>query len=117
MHEEDAASVGGVMHCFTETLAVAERAMGMGFQISISGIVTFKNASALKSVVEAVPLNRLLIETDAPYLAPVPFRGKINEPAYVRLVAEEVARIKRVSFDDVARQTTTNFFELFRPPG
>jgi TatD DNase family protein len=116
MHEEDAASVGGVMHCFTESLAVAERAMAMGFQISISGIVTFKNASTLKSVVEALPLDRLLIETDAPYLAPVPFRGKTNEPAYVRLVAEEVARITQIPLDDVARQTTRNFFELFRPP-
>lgn len=117
MHEEDAASVGGVMHCFTESLAVAERAMEMRFQISISGIVTFKNASSLKSVVEALPLERLLIETDAPYLAPVPFRGKTNEPAYVRLVAEEIARVKRVAFDDVARETTRNFFELFKPPG
>ena len=105
------------MHCFTESLAVAERAIEMRFQISISGIVTFKNASMLRSVVEALPLERLLIETDAPYLAPVPFRGKTNEPAYVRLVAEQVARVKRVPFDEVARKTTKNFFELFQPPG
>jgi len=117
MREENAAAIGGVMHCFTESLAVAQQAMEQHFYISISGIVTFKNASALKQVAEALPLERLLIETDAPYLAPVPFRGKPNEPAYVRYVAEEIARIKNQPLATVARQTSANFFSLFETAG
>ena len=113
MIEEGAATVGGVMHCFTESLDVARRAIELNFYISISGIVTFKNAQALKAVVQALPLEALLIETDSPYLAPVPFRGKPNEPAYVRHVAEEVARLKDVPLSVVAERTTANFFSLF----
>jgi len=115
MREENAGAIGGVMHCFTESLTVAQQAMEQNFYISISGIVTFKNATALKQVTEALPLERLLIETDAPYLAPIPFRGKPNEPAYVRYVAEEVARIKKQPFATIAEQTTANFFRLFEP--
>ncbi len=114
MAEEGAQEAGGVMHCFTETLSVAERAMEMGFYISFSGIVTFKNAEALREVARAVPLERLLVETDAPYLAPVPHRGKRNEPAYVRHVAEEIARVKAVPLEQVAEASRANFFELFR---
>jgi TatD DNase family protein len=113
MIEEGAATVGGVMHCFTESLDVARRAIELNFYISISGIVTFKNAQALKAVVQALPLEALLIETDSPYLAPVPFRGKPNEPAYVRHVAEEVARLKDVPLSVVAERTAANFFSLF----
>jgi TatD DNase family protein len=113
MMEEGAATVGGIMHCFTESLDVARRAIALNFYISISGIVTFKNAQALKAVVQALPLEALLIETDSPYLAPVPFRGKSNEPAYVRHVAEEVARLKEVPLSVVAERTTANFFSLF----
>ena len=113
LREEDAAAVGGVMHCFTESREVAEAAMELGFFISFSGIVTFKNAKALKEVARAVPLERMLIETDAPYLAPVPHRGKLNEPAFVRHVAEEVARLKGVDAEAVAEATSGNFFRLF----
>jgi TatD DNase family protein len=113
MIEEGAATVGGIMHCFTESLDVARRAIELNFYISISGIVTFRNAQALKAVVQALPLEALLIETDSPYLAPVPFRGKPNEPAYVRHVAEEVARLKDVPLSVVAERTTANFFSLF----
>ncbi len=113
MREEDAADVGGVMHCFTEAMWVATEAMAMNFFISFSGIVTFKNAVAIKQVATAVPLERTLIETDSPYLAPVPFRGKSNEPAYVRYVADEVARLKALTFTDVSAATTANFFQLF----
>ena len=115
MHEEGAEEVGGVMHCFTETWDVAEAAIKLGFHISFSGIVTFKNAVALKDVARRVPLERLLVETDSPYLAPVPFRGKTNRPAWVRYVAEEVARLRGVPFDEIAHATTENFFRLFRP--
>ena len=114
MKEENARECGGVMHCFTESQAVAVAAMDMNFLISFSGIVTFKNALALKGVAREVPLERMLIETDSPYLAPVPYRGRTNQPAYVRFVAEEVARIKGLSIEAVASATTTNFFELFR---
>lgn len=113
MREEGAEQAGGVMHCFTETLEVAEAAIGMGFCISFSGIVTFKNAQALKEVARQVPLDRMLIETDAPYLAPVPHRGRTNEPAYVLHVAEEIARLRGISPEEVARATTQNFFRLF----
>lgn len=114
LEQEGADEAGGVMHCFTETLPVAQRAMEMGFHISFSGIVTFKNAAALKEVAKAVPLERMLVETDSPYLAPVPHRGKTNEPAYVRFVAEEIARLKDVPFEAVAEATTANFHKLFR---
>jgi len=117
MQEEAAAGVGGVMHCFTETADVARRAMEMNFMISFSGIVTFKNATALKDVARAVPLENMLIETDSPYLAPVPYRGKTNQPAYVRFVAEEIARLKGISLESVAKATTANFFRLFNVTG
>jgi TatD DNase family protein len=115
MREEGAAEVGGVMHCFTETLDVALAAVEMGFLISFSGIVTFRNAALVREVAKALPLERILVETDSPYLAPVPYRGKVNRPAYVRHVAEEVARLRGVSFEEVAAATTANFFRVFRP--
>jgi TatD DNase family protein len=114
LREENAGDVGGVMHCFTETWEVAQAAMELGFHISFSGIVTFKNAVALKEVAKRVPLERMLVETDSPYLAPVPHRGKTNEPGFVRHVAEEIARLRGVAFEDIARATTQNFFRLFR---
>ena len=117
MREEAASGVGGVMHCFTETVDVARRAMDMNFMISFSGIVTFKNATALKEVAREVPLENMLIETDSPYLAPVPYRGKTNQPAYVRFVAEEIARLKGVSIESVAEATSANFFRLFNGAG
>jgi TatD DNase family protein len=112
--EEGATEVGGVMHCFTETQEVAQAAMDLGFFISFSGIVTFKSALSLKEVARCVPLERMLVETDSPYLAPVPHRGRTNEPAFVRHVAEEVARLKGVTLEEVAEATTRNFFGLFR---
>ena len=114
MREEGAEEAGGVMHCFTETWEVAEAALAMGFHISFSGIVTFKNAVPLKDVAQRVPLERMLVETDSPYLAPVPHRGKPNQPAFVKHVAEEVARLRGIGFEEVARRTTENFFRLFR---
>ena len=108
-----AGGVAGVMHCFTESLTVAEAAMEMGFYISFSGIVTFKNAKDLQEVARHVPLERMLIETDAPYLAPVPMRGKTNEPGFVKHVAEYLADLKGVSIDELARITSTNFRTLF----
>lgn len=114
MREEGAGHIGGVMHCFTESWDVAEAAMAMGFRISLSGIVTFKNAGALREVARRLPLERMLVETDSPYLAPVPHRGRTNQPAFVKHVAEEIARLREVSFEEVARATTRNFFELFR---
>jgi TatD DNase family protein len=114
MTEEKAAEPGGVMHCFTESLDVAKAAMDLGFYISFSGIVTFKNARELKEVAKAVPLERMLIETDAPYLAPVPHRGKTNEPGFVKHVAEEIARLKDVSAEEVGQITSRNFKQLFR---
>jgi TatD DNase family protein len=113
MDEERAGEAGGVMHCFTESLAVAEAAMEMGFYISFSGIVTFKNAVVLREVAAAVPLERMLIETDSPYLAPVPHRGRTNQPGYVMHVAEEIARIKGLSAEEVGEITSQNFFRLF----
>ncbi|MCB1909098.1 MAG: TatD family hydrolase [Rhodocyclaceae bacterium] len=113
MHEEGADEVGGVMHCFTESQEVAEAALEMGFHISFSGIVTFRNARSLKEVARAVPLDRLLIETDSPYLAPVPHRGKTNEPAYVVHVAAEIARLKDMPVEQIAAATTRNFNRLF----
>ena len=114
LQEEEAPEVGGVMHCFTESLAVAEQAMAMGFYISFSGIVTFSNARDLREVARKIPLGRLLIETDSPYLAPEPHRGSRNEPAYVRLVAERIAQLKDASFESVAEETSKNFGSCFR---
>lgn len=111
--EEQAAEVGGVFHCFTETPEVARAALDIGFHISISGIVTFKNAQQIKEVATFVPLDRLLVETDSPYLAPVPYRGKQNQPAWVRHVAEEVARLRGIGVDTLAAATTANFCRLF----
>jgi TatD DNase family protein len=113
LEEEGAGEVGGVFHCFTETLAVAEAALRLGFHISFSGIVTFKNALQIKEVASFVPLDRILVETDAPYLAPVPHRGKLNHPALVRHVAEEVARLRGIDVEALAQATTANFFRLF----
>jgi TatD DNase family protein len=113
MQEEDAKQVGGVMHCFTETLEIAEAAIEMGFYISFSGIVTFKNAVQIKQVAASIPLEKILIETDSPYLAPVPFRGKLNQPAYVKHVAEEIAKLRNISLEEVGQVTSDNFKRLF----
>ncbi|WP_089399541.1 TatD family hydrolase [Noviherbaspirillum humi] len=117
MREEGAGTAdggaGGVMHCFTESMEVAQAAMELGFYISFSGIVTFKSAKALQEVARAVPLERMLIETDSPYLAPVPYRGKTNEPGFVRHVGEFLADLKGVPLEQLARQTSENFFRLF----
>jgi TatD DNase family protein len=114
MREEKASEVGGVMHCFTESWEVAQAAIELGFWISFSGIVTFKNAAALREVARRVPLERMLIETDSPFLAPVPYRGKTNEPGLVKYVAEEIARLRQVSLAEVAATTSANYFKLFR---
>ena len=114
MQEENAHEVGGVMHCFTESVDVAMRAIEMGFYISFSGIVTFKNAVALKEVAQQVPLDRILVETDSPYLAPIPFRGKTNQPAYVKHVAEEVANLRNITLEALTQASTSNFFNLFK---
>jgi len=106
-------SVGGVIHCFTEDWAMAEACLNLGFHISISGIVTFNNASALREVVKKIPMDRLLVETDSPYLTPVPYRGQQNEPKHVRLVAQYVADLKGVSLAELAEQTSKNFSQLF----
>jgi TatD DNase family protein len=113
MEEEGAGQVGGIMHCFTETWEVAKAALDQGFHISLSGIVTFKNALTIKEIAQRTPLDRLLVETDAPYLAPVPFRGKTNQPGYVKYVAEEVARLRGVDYEEIVSATTHNFFRLF----
>lgn len=113
LREERAAEVGGVMHCFTESWQVAAAAMEMNFLISFSGIVTFRNAAALREVAARVPADRYLVETDSPYLAPVPYRGKTNEPAFVRYVAEGVAQARASSLAEVASETTRNFFSMF----
>ncbi len=115
MREERAGDVGGVMHCFTETLEVARAAVDLGFMVSFSGIVTFKNAGDLRLTAKALPLDRILVETDAPYLAPVPHRGKANQPAYVRFVAAEIARLRDEAPEAIAAATTRNFVRLFRP--
>ncbi len=114
MTEENAGIAGGVMHCFTESWAVAKAALDQGFYISFSGIITFKNAADLREVVRQVPLEKLLIETDSPYLAPVPHRGKLNQPAFVKHVAECVSGIKNVPIEIIAETTSNNFFTLFR---
>ena len=113
LKEEGADTVGGILHCFTESLAVAEQAIDLGFYISISGIVSFKNAAQVHEVARSIPLDRLLVETDSPYLAPVPYRGKPNEPAYVRHVAEAIANLRQISSAEVATASSRNFLTLF----
>lgn len=110
-----AASAGGVFHCFTETAEVARAALDLGYYISFSGILTFKNAQDLRDIAAFVPLDRLLIETDSPYLAPTPHRGKTNNPSYVRFVAAELARLRCCSLEQVAESTSANFDRLFKP--
>jgi len=113
LREEDAREVGGVMHCFVEDWETAVAAIELGFFISISGIVTFKSAEAVREVAKRLPLDRLLIETDAPWLAPVPKRGRQNEPAFVRHTAEFLARLRNTSVEELAEGTSNNFFKLF----
>ncbi len=114
MREENAREAGGVMHCFTETWDVAKQALDEGFHISFSGIVTFKSAADLQETARKVPLDRMLIETDSPYLAPVPYRGKTNEPAWVRHVGEFIANLRGIPVEQLAAQTSDNFFRLFK---
>ncbi len=114
LKEEGGEAVGGVFHCFTESLEIAQQVLDLGFYISMSGIVTFKNALDIKEVAKMVPKDSLLVETDSPYLAPVPHRGERNEPAYVKHVAEEVARLRGIDFPELAASTTANFFNLFK---
>ncbi|MBB3046534.1 TatD DNase family protein [Litorivivens lipolytica] len=114
IREESDPDVAGVLHCFTESREMAHAALDMNFYISFSGIITFKNAADLREVVASVPLDRMLVETDSPYLAPVPFRGKKNEPKYVVEVAQCVADIKGISFEEVVAQTAENFNRLFK---
>ena len=114
LKEEGAQRIGGVMHCFTESYEVAKAAMEMGFFISFSGIVTFKSAKDLQETCKQVPLERMLIETDSPYLAPIPYRGKTNEPAWVAKVGEFIANLKGISVEDLAQQTSSNFYECFQ---
>jgi TatD DNase family protein len=114
LREEGAQAIGGVMHCFTESLEVAQQAMEMGFYISFSGIVTFKSAKDLQETCKQVPLERMLIETDSPYLAPIPYRGKTNEPAWVANVGEFIANLKGISVEQLGNQTSKNFYECFQ---
>lgn len=114
LKEEGAGECGGVFHCFTETAEVARAALDLGFYISFSGILTFKNAQDLRDVASWVPMERMLIETDSPFLAPVPYRGKVNQPAYVAQVAQQVAELRGVEVAEVARVTTENFMRLFK---
>jgi TatD DNase family protein len=113
MAEEDAGKTGGVMHCFTENLEVAQAAIDLGFHISFSGIVTFKNATLIKEVAKSIPLDKILIETDSPYLAPTPHRGRTNQPAYVKHVAEEIASLRNITLDEVGETTSRSFRRLF----
>jgi TatD DNase family protein len=114
MREENASEAGGVMHCFTESQAVANAALDLGFYISLSGIVTFKSAKDLQEVARNIPLDRLLIETDSPFLAPAPHRGKMNQPGYVKHVAEFIATLRGTTVDAIADATTANFYRLFQ---
>ncbi len=113
MKHNDADRPGGVMHCFSEDWSAAQRALDLGFYISFSGIVTFKSARALQEVARRIPLDRMLVETDAPFLAPVPYRGKTNQPAYVRYTAEHIASLRDQPVEEIAAATTENFFHLF----
>jgi len=114
LREEGAEEVGGVMHCFTESVGVARAAIDLGFLISLSGIVTFKNAHQVQQVAREIPLEHLMIETDAPFLAPVPYRGKVNEPSYVVYVAHKIAELKQIPVEEVARVTSENFGRFSR---
>lgn len=113
LREENADEVGGVMHCFVEDWETAQQALDLNFYISFSGIVTFKNAVELQQVAQKVPADKMLVETDSPYLAPVPYRGKSNQPAYVYHVAKKIAELRETTLEDVAQQTTDNYFKLF----
>lgn len=115
LKEENATQCGGVIHCFTETMDFAEKALELDFMISFSGIITFQNADALREVARQVPDNQLLIETDSPYLAPAPHRGKQNYPAYVKHVAQKLADVRNTSIEHVARVSKDNFYRLFKP--
>lgn len=117
MSEHNAIDAGAVMHCFTENLSNARRCLDMGFYISMSGIVTFKNAATIQEVAKYIPMDRLLVETDAPFLAPVPFRGKVNHPALVSYTAQFIADLKEISLESLAQATTNNFFTLFHKAG
>lgn len=114
LKEEGASQIGGVMHCFTESFEVAKAAMELGFYISFSGIVTFKSAKELQETCRQVPLERMLIETDSPYLAPIPYRGKTNEPAWVSKVGEFIADLKGIPIEQLAKQTSSNFYHCFQ---
>lgn len=114
MKEHQADRIGGVMHCFAEDWGIAKRALDLNFYISFSGIVTFKNATQLQEVAKKVPLDRILIETDCPYLAPMPFRGKQNHPALVKYVAMKLSELRQIPFEEIAEQTTANFYQCFR---
>lgn len=114
MREEKVNTIAGIMHCFTEDWAIAKQALDLNFYISFSGVVTFKNAPVIQEVAKLVPLDRMLVETDAPYLAPNPHRGKSNEPAYVRHTAEFIAGLRNITVEQVAEATTQNFFKLFK---
>jgi TatD DNase family protein len=114
LKEEHADEVGGVMHCFVDDWETAQKALDLNFYISFSGIVTFPKATQVQDVARRVPFERLLVETDSPYLAPVPYRGKENQPAYVRYVAEHIAKLRDISFEELADQTTRNFSALFK---
>lgn len=114
LEEEGADRIGGVMHCFTESLEVAKAAMDMGFYISFSGIVTFKSAKELQETCKQVPMDRLLIETDSPYLAPIPYRGKTNEPAWVAKVGEFISNLKEIPLETLAEHTSNNFYQCFQ---
>ncbi|ECI0812433.1 YchF/TatD family DNA exonuclease [Salmonella enterica subsp. enterica serovar Dublin] len=114
LKEEGAAEVGGIMHCFTGSLEIAKACMEMNFYISFGGPVTFKNAKKPKEVVKDIPSDRLLIETDCPYLTPAPFRGKRNEPSYVKYIAEQIAELREISFEELAALTTENAKKVFR---
>ena len=113
LQEENAAEVGGIMHCYSGSLEEVQPCLDMNFYISLAGPVTFKNAKEVKEVAKIIPLDRLLIETDAPYLAPHPYRGKRNEPSYVKLVAEEIARLRNMDFETLSDITTCNAFDIF----
>lgn len=114
LRDSNAAAAGGVMHCFAEDWEIAQQALDIGFYISFSGIVTFKSAAPIQEVARKAPLDRILVETDAPFLAPVPHRGKTNEPAYVRHTAEYVAELRGISVQELAEATSNNFFTLFK---
>jgi TatD DNase family protein len=115
LKQENAEQCGGVIHCFTETMEFAEKALELGFMISFSGIITFRNAEALREVARQVPDSHLLIETDAPYLAPAPFRGKQNYPAHVKHVAQKLADIRNTSIEHIAEVSKDNFYRIFHP--